>query len=136
MSKRMLGYVVAGALMASSTVSAAAAVPSAPVSNPWASLSMLSGAAAATTYCGASAALAGAASAVAPGGCVLPQVDPAGAVPVAQTAPPRPIPVPPVEPTGGLYFDPLLLGIGAVALAALIYFVLIKKGGDSPDSPA
>jgi hypothetical protein len=97
---------------------------------------MLSGAAAASTYCGASAALAGAAQAVAPGGCVLPQVDPAAAAPpTAQSAPPRPIPVPPVEPASSLYFDPLLLGIGAVALGALVYFLLIKKGGDSPDSP-
>jgi hypothetical protein len=133
MGRRALGYVVAGALMASSTVSVAAATPSAPVSNPWASLSMMSGAAAAASYCGASAALAGAASAVTPGGCVLPQVDPAAAA--VASGPPQPVPVPPVEPAGGLYFDPLLLGIGAVALAALVYFLLIDDGGDSPDSP-
>jgi hypothetical protein len=94
---------------------------------------MISGASTAASFCASSAAIAGAQAAVGPGGCVLPQVD--AAVPVAQVAPPRPIPVPPVEPVGGLYFDPLLLGIGAVALAALIYFVLIKKGGDSPNSP-
>ena len=93
----------------------------------------MSGAATAAAYCG-SATIAGAASAVAPGGCVLPQVDPAA--PVAQTAPPRPIPVPPVEAVGGLYFDPLLIGLGALAIAALVYFLIIKKGGDSPNSPA
>ena len=134
MGKRLIAAMVAGAMMVGSTA-AVAAESSAPVagSNPWATLSMISGASTAASFCGSSAAIAGAA-AVAPGGCVLPQVD--DAVPVAQTAPPRPVPVPPVEPMGGLYFDPLLLGIGAVALAALVYFVLIKKGGDSPNSPA
>lgn len=136
MSKRLTGAFVASALMVAST-SAVAAESRAPVapSSPWATLSMMSGAASAASFCGSSAALAGAVGAVAPGGCVLPQVDPAAPL-AAQTAPPRPIPVPPVEPTGGLYFDPLLLAIGAVALAALIYFLVIKKGGDSPNSPA
>ena len=135
MSKRFVGFAVAGALMFSSTASVAATAAPAPTSNPWASLSMLSGAAAAATYCGAAASLAGAAQAVAPGGCVLPQAD-AAAVPVAQSAPPRPIPVPPVEAPASLYFDPLLIGLGALAIGALAYFLLIKKGGDDPDSPA
>ena len=135
MGKRLIGAIMAGAMMVGSTA-AVAAESSAPAagSNPWATLSMISSASTAASFCGSSAAIAGAATTVGPGGCVLPQVD--AAVPVAQTAPPRPIPVPPVEPVGGLYFDPLLLGIGAVALAALVYFVLIKKGGDSPNSPA
>ena len=135
MSKRFVGYAVAGALMVSSTVSVAAATPSAPTGNPWASLSMMSGAATAAAYCGSSATIAGAAMAVAPGGCVLPQVDPAAPA-VAQSAPPRPIPVPPVEAPAGLYFDPLLIGLGALAIAALVYFLVIKKGGDIPNSPA
>ena len=134
MSKRLVGYAMAGALLFSSTASVAATSAPAPTNNPWASLSMLSGAAAAATYCGAAATLAGAAQAVAPGGCVLPQTD--AAVPVAQSAPPRPIPVPPVEAPASLYFDPLLIGLGALAIGALAYFLLIKKGGDSPDSPA
>ena len=135
MGKRLVAAMVAGAMMVGSTA-AVAAESSAPVagSNPWATLSMISSASTAASFCGSSAAVAGAAATVGPGGCVLPQVD--TAVPVAQTAPPRPIPVPPVEPVGGLYFDPLLLGIGAVAIAALVYFLLIKKGGDSPNSPA
>lgn len=133
MSKRMVGYAMAGALLFSSTASVAATNAPAPTYSPWASLSMMSGAAAAATYCGAAATLAGAAQAVAPGGCVLPQVDPAA--PVAQSAPPRPIPVPPVEAASGLYFDPLLIGLGALAIGALVYFLLIKKGGDSPNSP-
>ena len=134
MGKRLIAAMVAGAMMVGSTA-AVAAESSAPIagSSPWATLSMISSASTAASFCGSSAAIAGAA-AVAPGGCVLPQVD--DAVPVAQAAPPRPVPVPPVEPMGGLYFDPLLLGIGALALAALVYFVLIKKGGDSPNSPA
>ena len=135
MSKRIVGLAMAGALMFSSTAAVAATGTSAAPVNPWASLSMMSGAAAAATYCGATASLAGAAQAVAPGGCVLPQVDPAGA-PVAQSAPPRPIPVPPVEAPASLYFDPLLIGLGALAIGALVYFLLIKKGGDSPNSPA
>lgn len=135
MSKRFVGYAMAGALMFSSTASVAATAAPTPTNNPWAALSMMSGAAAAATYCGAAATLAGAAQAVAPGGCVLPQVDPAAPM-AAQTAPPRPIPVPPVEAPAGLYFDPLLIGIGALALGALAYFLLIKKGGDSPNSPA
>ena len=135
MGKRMIAAMVAGAMMVGSTA-AVAAESSAPIagSNPWATLSMISSASTAASFCGSTAAIAAAAT-VGSGGCVLPQVD--DAVPVAQTAPPRPIPVPPVEAMGGgLYFDPLLLGIGAVALAALVYFVLIKKGGDSPNSPA
>ena len=134
MSKRLMGAIAASALMVASTsaVAAESRASYAP-SSPWATLSMMSGAATAATFCGSSAVIAGAA-AVAQGGCVLPQVD--DLAPVAQSAaPPRPIPVPPVEPVGGLYFDPLLLAIGAVALAALVYFVLIKKGGDSPNSP-
>jgi hypothetical protein len=135
MSKRLIGFAVAGAMMFSSTAAVAATTQAAPVANPWASLSMMSGAAAAATYCGASAALAGAAQAVAPGGCVLPQVDPAAPV-ATSSAPPRPIPVPPVEAPASLYFDPLLIGLGALAIGALVYFLLIKKGGDSPNSPA
>ena len=134
MSKRMVGYAMAGALLFSSTASVAATNAPAPVNNPWASFSMMSGAAAAATYCGAAATLAGAAQAVAPGGCVLPQVDPAAPA-VAQSAPPRPVPVPPVEAPGGLYFDPLLIGLGALAIGALVYFLLIKDGGSSPNSP-
>lgn len=132
-SKRFMGAALAGALMFSSTASSAA------VRGPtsWQALTMMSGASAAATMCGSSAIVAGAAAAVAPGGCVLPQVDAAApAAPAAQSAPPRPIPVPPVEAPASLYFDPLLIGLGAVAIGALVYFLVIKKGGDSPDSPA
>lgn len=133
--KRSVGLALAGALIFSSTASVAAtAAPRAPDS--WQALSMMSGASAAAALCGSSSAIAGAAAAVAPGGCVLPQVDPAAAPAAAQSAPPRPIPIPPVEAPASLYFDPLLIGLGAVAIGALVYFLLIKKGGDSPNSPA
>jgi hypothetical protein len=82
--------------------------------------------------CGAAAV---AAAAQAPGtGCVLPVQD--AAPPVAQTAPPQPIPVPPVEAAGGgLAFDPLLLALGALAAGALIYF-LVKHNHNHSNSPA
>jgi hypothetical protein len=52
---------------------------------------------------------------------VLPALD---AAPIAQ-APPTPIPVPPVEaPGGALGFDPLLLALGALAAAGLLYLIL------------
>jgi hypothetical protein len=48
--------------------------------------------------------------------------------PPLQAGPPPPIPVPPVEPAGGaLAFDPLLLGLGALAAGALLYFLVIRK---------
>ena len=58
--------------------------------------------------------------------------------PVAQSAPPAPIPVPPVEAAGGgLAFDPLLLGLGALAAGALIYFLVRKNNdNDEANSPA
>ncbi len=138
MSKRLIGAVVGGALMVASTTAVAAESRASLASaSPWATLSVMSGAATAATFCGSSAVIAGAQAAIAQGGCVLPQVDSAAAVPQsAASAPPRPIPVPPVEPVGGLYFDPLLLAIGAVAIAALVYFLVVKKGGNSPNSPA
>jgi hypothetical protein len=57
---------------------------------------------------------------------VLPVVD--------QAQPPAPVPVPPVEPVGGGFgISPLVLALGALAAAALIYFLVIKK--DKDESP-
>jgi hypothetical protein len=44
--------------------------------------------------------------------------------------------VPPVEPVGGgLGINPLLLGLGALALGALIFF-LVRNNNDNEASPA
>jgi hypothetical protein len=130
---RLVACVAASSLFLSST----AAVASAPVArapavqqiDPWAALSALSGAAPAAALCGAAAA----AAALQPApGCVLPVVDAAPVV--AQSAPPPPTPVPPVEPVGGGFgIDPLLLGLGALVVGALIYFLVIKKKDKDDD---
>src|SRR4051812_38088269 len=81
----MVGFLVAGSLVFSST--AAGAAPTLPVPqqvSPWVALTALTGGAPAAALCG-SAAIAAQASAV---GCVLPVVD--VAPPVAQTGPPQP----------------------------------------------
>lgn len=131
-TSRLVGVFVAGSLFISSTgaVAASSAAP-APQINPWAALTAMTGGAPAAALCGAAAV---AAAAQAASGCVLPVTD--TPVPVAQTAPPQPIPVPPVEPAGGgLAFDPLLLALGALAAGALIYF-LVRKHHHNPSSPA
>ena len=131
---RFVGVLIAGSLFVSST-GAVAASSAAPIStaNPWAALIAMTGGAPAAALCGAAAV---AAAAQAPANCVLPVSDtpPAG----AQSGPPAPIPVPPVEPAGGgLAFDPLLLGLGALAAGALLYFLLRgNNNNNEPNSPA
>lgn len=126
-----VGVLVAGSLMVSSTAAVAATTASAvPQVSPWATLTALSGGAPATALCGAAAVAAAAQTAP---GCVLPVQDVAAA-PVA--TPPPPVPVPPVEPVGGgLGVNPLLLGLGALALGALIYF-LVRNNNNNEASPA
>jgi hypothetical protein len=133
--KGLVAVFVSGSLMFSSTAAVAASAPTpAPQINPWAALTAMSGGAPAAALCGATAATAAAAAAAgqAPaGGCVLPTLD--GAPPVAQSGPPQPIPVPPVEPGGvGFGFNPLLLALGALAAAALI-FLLVRDGDDDEE---
>jgi hypothetical protein len=133
---RFVGVLVAGSMFVSSTgaVAASASIPASPQINPWAALTAMTGGAPAAALCGAAAV---AASAQAPSNCVLPVTD--APPPVAQSAPPAPIPVPPVEPMGGgLAFDPLLLGLGALAVGALAYFLLRKNNNnnDNSNSPA
>jgi hypothetical protein len=119
-----IGALIAGSLVFSSTAALAAAAPPAAQPDPWAVLSAMSGGASAAAVCGAAAAAA--AAAVQPaGGCVLPQVDVA---PVPTTAPPAPIPVPPVEPASScLGISPLLLGLAAVAAGVAIFLLLRHK---------
>ena len=128
-SNPLVGILVAGSLIASSTSAVAASAPSpVPQVNSWAALTALSGGAPAAALCGAAAV---AAAAQAAPGCVLPVVD---AAPVA-SQPPTPVPVPPVEPIGGGFaFNPLYLALGALAAGALIYF-LLNKSDDEDESP-
>ena len=128
----MVGAIVAGSMLFSSTGAIASTAPApATQASPWAVLSVMSGGASAAAVCGAAAAAAAAAQT--PGGCVLPQMD---VVPVAE-APPQPIPVPPVEPAGaGLGISPLLLGLAALAAGVALYFLLRKDNNNGPNSPA
>ena len=125
-SKGLIALAVAGSLCFSSSAAFAAAPAPAPQINPWAALAGLSGGAPAAALCGA--AVVAAAAQAAPG-CVLPVVDAAPVV--ATSAPPTPVPVPPVEPIGGGFgVNPLILALGALAAGALIYFLVHKSGND------
>jgi hypothetical protein len=132
-----VGIVVASSLFVSSTGAVAATSTRAiPQVNPWAALTAMSGGAPAAALCGGAAAVAAAAQAPT-GGCVLPQVDQPVAPATAGPPPPTPVPVPPLEPTGvGFGFDPLILGLGALAVGALVYFLVIKKNNDNDESPS
>ena len=126
----VVGFLVAGSLVFSSTGAAAAGTLLAPQQiGPWAALTALTGGAPAAALCGSAAV---AAAAQTPGtGCVLPVVD--TPPPVAQSAPPPPIPVPPVEgPAAGFGVSPLLLALAAVAAGVGLYFLLKKNHSNSP----
>lgn len=131
-SWRLVGFLVAGSMVFSSTGAlAAAASPPVTQADPWAVLSVLSGGASAAAVCGAAAVAAAAAQPAA--GCVLPQVD--AAVPAAPP-PPTPVPVAPVETTGGgLGISPLLIGLAAIAAGVALYFILHKRHNHA-NSPA
>jgi len=120
--KPVVAFVAAGSLFVSSTGAIAAqSAPSAQQVNPWAALTAMSAGAPAAALCG-SAAVAAAAQPAA--GCVLPVVDQPV---VANTGPPPPTPVPPVEPVGGgIGISPLWLALGAIAAGALVYFLLLR----------
>ena len=122
----VVGALIAGSMIFSSTGAIAEAMPSSVTQpDPWAVLSAMNGGASAAAVCGA-AAVAAAAAVQPAAGCVLPQVD---VTPAAQTPPPAPIPVPPVEAPagGGLGISPLLLALAAVAAGVALYFLLHKK---------
>jgi hypothetical protein len=121
----IVGFLAAGSLLLGSTAAVAAeSLPAPEQGNPWATLSVLSGGAPAAALCGAAAAAAAQTTA---GGCVLPVVD--TPPPVAQSAPPTPVPIPPIAgPPGSLGFNPLLLALAAVAAGVGIYFLTKNKG--------
>jgi hypothetical protein len=128
--RSVIGVLVAGSMIFSSTGAIAAAAPATTQVDPWAALSVMSGGASAVAVCGAAATAATAAQPAA--GCVLPQLDVPPAA-TTETGPPQPIPVPPVEPAGtGLGISPLLLGLAAVLAGIGLYLVLHKKHGNSP----
>lgn len=129
---RFVGGATAAAMIMSSSVAVAATTNRAAPSqlNSWQALAVLSGGASTIAYCGAAVAAQPAAN------CVLPQVD---APPVATTeAPIIDQPMPPALPGAGAPFgvSPLILVLGAVAVAALAYLLLKKDGNNEPNSPA
>ena len=125
----IVGAIIAGSMVFSSTAAVAATAAPATQPDPWAVLSVMSGGASAAAVCGAAAAAVVAAQPAA--GCVLPQVDVA---PVAAVAgPPQPIPVPPVEPaSAGLGISPLLLGLAALAAGVALFLILRHHHANSP----
>lgn len=129
--KGMIGALIAGSMIMSSTAVVASTVPVAPQASPWAVLSVMSGGASAAAVCGAAAVAAAAQGSAA--GCVLPALD--APPPVASSAPPPPIPVPPVEATSaGLGISPLLLGLAAIAAGLGLYLALHHR--NHSNSPA
>jgi hypothetical protein len=132
-SYRFATAMICGSLL----VSSSAANATASISS-WAALSAFGTQSSRDAACsaGTAAAAAGAASAAqaAGSGCVLPVADAPPPPPVVQDVP---IPPPPVETAGGIGISPLVLALGALALAGLIY--LIANGDDddegSPLSP-
>ena len=129
--RRFVGALVAGSLLASSPVAAAASTP-APVQqvNPWAALAALSQGAPAVAMCGAATAAAQPA-----GGCVLPAVDAPPAPLPEEVGPPAPVPVPPIAAPAAFGFNPLYLALAAVAAGAGLYFALRNRNGNA-NSPA
>ncbi len=127
--KGVLGACIAGSLMFSSTM-AAAATTVAPVqqADPWAVLTAMSGGAPAAAMCGSAVAAAQAPA----GGCVLPVAD----APVPPPPAPGPAPVAPVEAAaagGGI--SPLILALLAVAAGVGIYLA-VANNNDHANSPA
>lgn len=128
-SYRFATFLICGSLI----VSSSAANASASIS-PWATLSAFGTQASRDAACaaGTTAAAGAAAAQAATSGCVLPVTDPPPPPPPAADAVP-----PPMVETGGVGVSPLVLALGALALAGLIYLVLSGDNDDegSPLSP-
>lgn len=129
-SQRLIGALIAGCLMASSTAAVAAVAPPVRQADPWAVLAVMSGGAPAAAMCGAAAAAS--ASGQMPGGCVLPVVD-AAPVPVEPPAPPPMIPVAAAGAGSGM--SALLLALLAIAAGVGVYLA-IHNNGSTANSPA
>ena len=133
--KALSGIASALALVSTSSLAAVAplTVPNPAPVNPFAIIGVYGSPAAAQALCGnaATAAVAGAAAAQAPGaGCVLPVTDPVVPPPAAE---PVPAPVEPVAVAGGPGITPLLLGL--VGIAGLAALIASQNGDDGPDTP-
>lgn len=126
---RYVGIATAVSMIMSASIASAAPAPAPPQINPWQALAVLSGGASTIAYCGATVA------AQVGTGCVLPVVD----APPPAAQPQAPIidePLPPPLPGAAAPFSvsPLIIALGALAVAALAYLVLSK--GNKPNSPA
>jgi len=124
-SYRFATFLICGSLI----VSSSAANASASIS-PWATLSAFGTQASRDAACAAGTAAAASAATAqsATSGCVLPVTDPAPPPPAADAVPPQ------MVETGGVGVSPLVLALGALALAGLIYLV-VKGGDDDEGSP-
>jgi len=129
-SYRFATAMICGSLLITSSAAGATASL-----NPWATLSAFGTQSSREAACSAgTAAAAGAATAAqaAGSGCVLPVADAPPPPPVVVQD--VPIPPPPVETAGGIGISPLVLALGALALAGLIY-IIVKGDNDDEGSP-
>ena len=126
---RVVAAVLAGSMFISSTAAVASTTPAAPVQvSPWAALTGLTAGAPAATLCGTTAAAAAGAAQAPAGGCVLPIVD--APPPVAEAGPPPAMPMTPIAAPAGYAGSPLFLALGALAVGALVYFLVKNKHHD------
>lgn len=127
LTQSVVGVMLAGSLMASSTAAVAASVPPIRQADPWAVLAVMSGGAPAAAVCGAAAA---AAAGMTPTGCVLPVVD-AAPVPVPAAAPPPEVLTPAAAGAG---ISPLVLALLAIAAGVGVYLAIHHSS--TANSPA
>ena len=121
-SYRFATAMICGSLLITSSAAGATASL-----NPWATLSAFG-----TQSSREAACSAGTAAQAAGSGCVLPVADAPPPPPVVVQD--VPIPPPPVETAGGIGISPLVLALGALALAGLIY-IIVKGDNDDEGSP-
>ena len=123
-SYRFATFLICGSLMMSSSAASAASSIS-----PWATLSAFGTQASRDAACAAGTAGAAAAAQATTSGCVLPVTDPTPPPPPLAEAVP-----PPMVESSGIGVSPLVLALGALALAGLIYLI-VKGGNDDEGSP-